>query len=151
MKQNWYYCWILRSQSRQLVSGTLLIINTTKKASSSYIWLCMFKCLCVYSTCIYLIYTCVFKTLKNKWLPLRLGYQSHSLKCAFAVYTQDCLLPGPLHLSGAAASIHSQFSEPWSWKDSFTNPTPASNINHHPHPRALCPNTCQVFSSNGKV
>lgn len=45
-----------------------------------------------------------FKTFKNKWLPLRLGYHFHSLKCAFAVYTQDHLSPGPPHLCGEATS-----------------------------------------------
>lgn len=30
--------------------------------------------------CIYLMYTCVFRTFKNNWLPLRLGYQFHSWK-----------------------------------------------------------------------
>jgi hypothetical protein len=69
--------------------------------------MCVHVFLYIKSTCIYLIYTCVLKTFKNKWLPLRLGYQSHSLKCTFTVYTQDHLSPGPPHLCGEATSTHS--------------------------------------------
>lgn len=60
--------------------------------------------------CIYLMYTCIFRTFKNNWLPPRSGYQFHSWKKRMlhrrkTSHCHSCLL----------WRLCLQFSTAWAW------------------------------------
>lgn len=75
IKQKWFCYWFLRSRFIDIETG-ILTLNTTKIVHILYVGIhgCKFMYHCISNTCIYLIYTCVSRTFRSNWLPLKLRY-----------------------------------------------------------------------------